>query len=417
MIQAERVFSKNSDAFTALINKQNISHSKLGVRSFDNAYIIPPCMNRIIPWTKDVFHGGVCDENMAFVAGSAVNPKRYCDNKSFIIKADELENSNETVVFGGVFYRHFGIMLIFSLSRLWWLVENTNTAYKIAFLIQPIDESVVRGYCEQIMEILGIPKERYLIVTNATRFARVIIPDETVSENAKQLHWQYGKALQKLKKMALMRFGYSDKEKIYLSRRRYARANSNCDGVNEEYYENFYMKRGYHVIHTQELPLSKQISYIAGASKIVSTYGTLAHLVTIFADENAKQVMLLKTDYIDEWFWVEASLLRLFSLDWYIVESTKNPYPTIHDGGAFLYYPTEYFKCYLDTLKEPYEASELQIEISSTQMEEYLKRWVEVYSKSYFFRKLKRPDLFPILQSLYYGYYGKELEMSNYIEG
>ena len=406
-----RIFAQNADDFSSVIEKKHAWSRSLSETRLENAVILPLRANEDFPATKGGYLGGVLNEALCFAAGSSVEEPRFSCAAGYSVAPGELITCPETVVFGGIFYDHFGVMLLLSLTRFWWIVRHEQCPYRIIFLAESV---AAESYAAELMKICHIPRSRYEILREPTRYAAVILPDEVLSSVRGEIDPCFMDPFRFMRDTILREDGPCECRKLYLSRRKYLSGGIN-PGFNEEYYENFFARRGFSVFHPQEHTLREQIRTVASADELVSTYGTLAHLASLFAGAGASQLMLLRSSRVDGWFDAEAAILELQSLNWSIVEATKNPYPTLHDNGVFLYYPTSYFRSYLREQNIPFEERELESNISDNQMTKYVVRWVECYSDPLYFRKLGQPSLFPVLQALYFSISGKKLDPKDYL--
>ena len=410
----KRIYAEYAKTLAGIISRKCNTFEQLNVKEVEGAIMLPLKDIRKNITDYSPYEGGVCTKEGDFAAGSAILQRRFACNAAYEFNYDTVIKSDETVVFGGVFYHHFGIMLLLSLTRFWWIVKNRKLPYRIAFLLEPGNSADAENHLKRIIDLLHIPMEQYLIVDKPTEFSKVIIPDETLISADEAVNIKYMDIYHYIRDSIISEYGYCDVKKLYLSRSRYIKFNNKCDGINEEYYENFYKKRGFTILHPEEMPLEEQIRYIASADEIVSTYGTLSHMASLFMKENSSQIMLLRTQYIDNWFPIQATLLNMKAIDWFIVEAAKNPYPSLHDGGAFLYCPTDYFKAFIKDCAVIYDDSELEVTISDDNIKKYMIRWLEAYSSPWAFKRLSHPDLFPVLQSLCYMTTGKILDKNDY---
>ena len=411
--QKTRIFATKSEDFRTKLEKKLVTDKSLGAITVNQGLILPIRKNPDYPEMQGEYMGGVCDSNHNFTAGMAINQGRFSCCSSYKTD-DEITIRNETVIFGGIFHPHFGITLLLSMSRFWWIAEHPDTSNKIIFLTIPNDDNTAAGYCKTFASLINISEAGYEILDKPTQFSKIIIPEEVLTSTNNDINIRYINPFSVIRDNILSKYGYSPEKKIYLSRRKYRKNGFFTDGQNEEYYENFFEKRGFCILHPQELEPEEQIRHIASAEEIVSTYGTLAHLISLFASPNAKQIMLLRADTVDPWFPAQAAILQMKELDWYIVEAASNPYPTLHDEGSFLYAPTDSFRSFLDAMKITYEEDELTSTVSDEHMKNYLSRWLQCYSSPYGFERLNRPDLFPMMQALTYHITGKLPDAADY---
>lgn len=409
----KRIFAANADDFAKELKIRHISDEELSVRYMQNAVILPLRKNKAFPEKKNAFQGGVCDHNFRFLAGSSVEEPRFSCPESYEVSPSEIRERSETVIFGGVFFHHFGIMLLLSLTRFWWIIQNLELPYRLIFLSE---SEKAEGYLKAWMELLKIPDERYEVLKDPAAFREVIVPDEVLTSTEGDINQRFFEPFTYFRDMVLSEDGTAEDQKIYLSRKNYTKYWKDGDGLNEEYYEDFFQKRGFTVIHPQELSLREQIRRIASAKVIAGTYGTLSHLCSLFAMPGTKLYMLLRSGIMDPWFSAEAAILEKLDLDWYIIESVKNPYPVMHEIGVYLYAPTEYFRNFLMAENIPFAEEELTNKVSAEMMKEFLTRWLSCYGSPWGFKRLGDPGLFPVLQALTYHMTKKKLDPKDYLE-
>ena len=415
MTYEERVFSDKAETYLKTLNMPCVEDRTPGVRTVDRAIIMPRDRETDRESGKP-YLTGVFDENRCFIAAGVKEREMLSDRDSCVISQAAVEKSEETVLFGGIFHLHFGVMLLLSTSRLWYLIEHPDTPYRTVFLAERSEKNIAENYIRSLTELLGISADRYMILKKPTQYARVIIPDEVLPDGVSGFDSRFVLPFRVIADRVIAEDGKTDIRRLYLSRTRFIKRGRSTDGINEEYYERFYEKRGFAIVHPQELSLREQVRLIASADEIVSTYGTLAHLISLFAQNGARQIMLLRAPGAEVWFLFQAAILKMTHLDWYLVDAAKNPFPTIHDNGAFLYFPTDGFRRFLDAMKLPYEENELHAEITDEQFRRYVLRWLMIYSNPEYFKMLNDPALFPLLESLFYNATGKRLPAEYYME-
>ena len=298
---------------------------------------------------EPVIYGGVFDEELKVLAGYALYEKSTCMGELEYMrpyKADEMEHSDETVIFSGDLNNHFGHFLTDSMTRMWYAVANKEKDYKIALLLNPFWEwkewVFEDSYHLRMLELLGIEKHRILIIDKPTRFKSVIVPKQSVywegnSYNAELLKVVYDKARNSVTP--------KNAKKVYLSRTKYKHRQL----LNEWYFEDFFSARGFKVLHTQDLPLFEQIAYLAGADEIACTIGTLSHLV-LFAKPGTKLISLLRahisvldTRTIDRQFLID----RVKQTDSTYIDASFNFLPYNHYSRVYLLGPTAQWRDFL----------------------------------------------------------------------
>lgn len=353
-----------------------------------NEGIILPLRKTDISTTETIYEGGVSDKSFNFIAGHKRNDNNRYNNYEAVrsYKVEDLEYIDETVIYAGIAFSHFGHFLVESLNRLWWLVQNKQFNFKVVFLKnRPFDSPFL-----ELLEIMGIRKENILFLDKPTQFKQVIVPEQSswfASFYHKEFKLPYDKILENIKP--------SQYKKIYLSRTRLKKK----DFINEEYFESFYKDKGYEIIYPETLSIQQQISIVSGATEIVSTIGTISHLA-IFANKGTKIVSLLRARRS-----VSAAQLminQIRELDYTYVDVTCNFLPTRYSANCFYIGPNSNWE---DFVKEEYGIV-LNIDLFSylnsknSHMGEYLDLWLKIYSKESEFNKIKNDNALDILKNL-----------------
>lgn len=266
--------------------------------------------------------GGVCDQKFRFLQGYE---GFYLVSYSSVYKVndDEIDHLDETVIFGGDLNDHFGHFIQDTMARLWYLVKHKDEQRRVAFLINPHwlgwDEvDWLNSYHVEMLELLGIKRERILLIENPTQFRRVIVPRQSV-------YW-YEKYNPELLPLVYdtIRDSVTPKKdkKLYLSR-----SQLKVGVHNESFFENYFSEQGFKVLHTEQLPIKDQIAYIAGADEIACTYGTLSHLA-LFAKDSTKLINLLR--YPSPAGIQQIIVDRMRKLDSVYVDVSLNFMPVVH---------------------------------------------------------------------------------------
>ena len=165
----ERLFVRNKADWEKVV-KTNLHIEKLPeVFEVPNGIVLP-CKDR---------SGGVCDSNFVFKGGlirNINNPNGWVNiSSSYIVDKSNLKFIDETVVFGGVIIPHFGHMMLDNFVRLWWHVENPNSNLRFVFVLHIWEW---KDWIWDFFDLLGISRERVLIINEPTQFAKIIVPEE-----------------------------------------------------------------------------------------------------------------------------------------------------------------------------------------------------------------------------------------------
>lgn len=396
----KRIFTENKDKWLEAGSKDYLLKEKINVRNVKNAIILP--LKKIDSTTYNgKYVGGVCDENFNFLGGLIRNKDRFinyscCD--SYEVSKEEITYYDEKVIFGGVIISTFGHLILESLSRLWYVVENKPKC-KVAFVV--INDNY-KSYFDNFFKLLDIDLKKVIYIKKPSKFKEVIIPDETIyawSNYKEKYHVIYDKICKNIK-------AKKDK-KIYLTRSKFEKQ----DCFNESYFEDFYQKRGFKIIAPEQYSIEEQIAYIKGADYVVCTLGTLSHLL-LFAKPKTKLVILNRAEINP--LIPQLIINQAKDLDYYIIDVSFNLLPVNHNHGCFLLGPTKYWKEYLHVINESYQQEEIDMNLKDFAYD-YLVKWCETFQiKKRWDYSLTTFDNFDVLNFLSTSLLDKPLRRKDY---
>ena len=311
----------------------------------------------------------------------------------------------ETVIFGGVLVLHFGHAVLECLSRLWHVIES-GASERIAFLLsESSDLLAVKLLYKDFFELLGIDLKRVIYIEKPAQFDRVIVPDETV------LAWssgaQYKEKYTAVYEKMMSAVEAKDAKKIYLTRAQL----KNPDCLNEEYFEEFYKRRGFAVIAPEKLKLSEQVAYMKGADEVVCTLGTLSHLI-LFSKPGARLTCLLRSSENPP-LTPQMVANQAKKIDFYAVDATFNFLPVSHGLHSFLLGPNKRWKDYLEATGEKYAENELDMDMGRWAYE-YLLKWCALATSPGGWNTLTSFDNFDFVNSLSAALLDAPLKRENY---
>ena len=405
-MEKKRIFTSYNAKWGKQIQKERVLSGTLSVQTVERGILLPLRKRKDVDTTDGCHEGGVCTEKYEYVAGikrDRTNDRvNYSCCRSYKPEKEPVWR-DETVVFGGILYAHFGHMLIDGLSRMWWFAENPDTSYKIVFLMMSNQELRF----PQFFELAGLRPEQYEIITEPTQFAKIIVPEEAMYA-LDAAHPQWLSFFERVKQNVQRQLPPSPHKKIYLTRTQLEEQ----DGINEEYYEDFYRELGYTVIAPEKLSLAEQINVVAGAEQIVATIGTLSHLA-IFAQEGCELILLLKDP--GTIIFPQITINALKKLDWCLIEATKDVLPTTHALGAHLYCNTEYFQEYRKSWNLEVKAEEAGAGVLTPELlMQYCKAWAEHYQDPVYFRRIRKKQMRDLLKNLNSALLNQAVDMSLY---
>lgn len=281
----------NSKWKRAVGKSRRLEASQEPVRVVRDGYVLPL---RMIPGTSDqfgdgMFEGGVSDANFEFVAGQyrshLAKEGNRCCVRSYEPEAGQVEFRDEEVVFGGILTNQWGHMLVDATSRLWYVVDRLEEVDKVVFVAVPGQDFPFRD----LLDLAGITEDKYEIVSKPTRFASIVVPEESSHSLTGYFTDNWMRFFDKVRD-AVEPGPYKN---VYLSRTAFEIRNV----MGEEYFENFFRAHGYHVAHPEQLSIDEQVALIAGADSIATTMGTMAHMVA-FAQEGTELIVLNRSSRV-----------------------------------------------------------------------------------------------------------------------
>lgn len=390
-------YTRFNDQWEKEFQKIQVSVFEPEIRTFQKAYLLP--LRRRKDLEQKAFEGGVTTDRQKFVTGIQRSKRNFqlpfsC-NKGY--RVDQSKQSDEQIVFAGVIFGHFGHVIIDTCTRLWHYARHHEDGLKRVFLSTPNTDFRYRKF----FDLAGMD---WTICTEPTQYKKVIVPDEAFFScdkgNLAWLEWW-----DFLKKRTLQIATHETfPEKIYLTRRQF---NGN-DGINEEYYERYFSALGYKVISPEQFQLEEQICIIAHAKSIVSTMGTLTHLL-VFAQNGAGVTILLREPSTIMKSQLLINMLKNF--DWSCIEATINPLPTSQSNGAFLYAPTQQFREYCQDAGLPQPP---EFDMPAEMIVQYLRKWSENYRKFLSWGYIQNVRCVDFLSSLSYFLDGIEIDKKSY---
>ncbi|MBO4369407.1 MAG: glycosyltransferase family 61 protein [Desulfovibrio sp.] len=370
-----------------------VKKERLGCPLYTDTYILP--CKRVPYDTPDVvLQGGVCTKDFKFLAGLVRNEKfkylNFSVRDSYIPKNTNNLETIDSCIFGGVIITLFGHCIVESLSRLWFLHEETlDKTLPIVF----VRFGEMQKFVYEIFDLLGI-RERARVIEKPVFAKSVFIPDQSNQIGCYVNTEHYRKIFD----VMIANAGSPEEgqsKKIYLSRSQL----SNKDCIGELFFENFFKSYNYDIVYPEKLSIAEQIRKISHADEIVCDLGTLSHSSILFCKDNAKLTFLLR-DIELAGIKPQIILDNIKNCDISYVDISFNFLPTTHARGIFLLYPTENFKKYLK--ENHFDAYEEKITYNiSDYIYDYIIKYTENYNKNeYPYKRLKNYDFFDLINCM-----------------
>ena len=338
---SERLLVKNYDTWNKIESQNFFSEQNLSVKTVENGIILPP---KIQEGKHLIYNGGVVTPDLKFVAGyersdPSKNPILYTLRNSYTVEQSEIEQYDESVIFCGLVWGHFGHVMIESFCRMWYVLQHSENHDRLVFL--HVGPWKIQDWLYQFFELMDIPKDRIMIVEKPTQFKSIIIPDQSARigfDYHREYSIPYETMIKKVESMNIP----THSKKIFLTRTK----GKNTDVVilNVEYFEKFYASQGYEIIEPENLSLPEQISLVHNADKISAFFGTLSHWA-VFCKPKTKFDMLMRCN--TETRTIQSVLNDFRKIDWYFVDVSKDFLFDGHGYGIHLLGNTSYWQKYI----------------------------------------------------------------------
>lgn len=365
MQKAKRLYVSRQAAWEQVCEKKWLSNLPLKVQLVTAGILLPP--DNWNPQTGE-FQGGVCDAQGNFVAGLyRYQPPKggfYGISAAYPVVREKLAYVDKEVIFGGVLIGHFGHFILECLGRLWYILKHDTQDKPLVFLT----ELEVCSWYEHFFALLGISRERIILLQKPAQFKSVIVPEEAVHSwysYAQEYLLPYRYMVEQAHKLT----GHKSLgKKIFLTRNRLADSQTKC--VNEEYFCQFFARQGFVMVELETLPLAEQISIVNDAEEIVAIMGSLTHWA-LFCRPGTKFTMLTRTnnDILDS----QCLINEASQVEWYIVDTAMNLFYANRAVGVCLIGPTIFWQEYVQ------EHYHMQYEDDSWKntYHEYLQDWTD----------------------------------------
>lgn len=300
---------------------------ELNVEEVENAYILPAIPSN----TNDTWYkGGVVDSNKNYVLSSGEYAVGEKSRFSGVYEFDEndVEYIDEEVYYLNYYIYQWGHYLLDVIGRLWYIINKTDR--KIVYVRKLNDDCPLKGNYLQLLELLGVDKNRLVQITKITKFKKVIIPDTSICITS-FFTKEYQQIIDGVVDKALDGYELKKNRKIYCSRIDFSVASNKEFG--EEKIEKIFKNNGYEIIHMEKLNLIQQIRTLNECSEIVCLSGTLVHNAMFIKNENCSFTILNKTYKINPNIYLSNQLSKACFT---FVDIYLSPLPISIGKGPFL---------------------------------------------------------------------------------
>jgi capsular polysaccharide biosynthesis protein len=205
----------------------------------------------------------------------------------------------KTCIYGGVIIPEFGHFVTEGLSRCQSFDEHPQMPIVFTCIDQDFDISDSKyAYIRDTFDLLGIGSNRIIIIREATRINKLIVP------KVGYRLWNY--VVERHTRFLAEKIAIHPKitglavtsNKVYLSRSRLPKkANVQVPVIHgEDVFERYLSMEGFTIIHPQELTMLEQISAIANAKFVVGFIGSAFHTL-LLTHKNPDHVIYLERKF------------------------------------------------------------------------------------------------------------------------
>ena len=334
-------------------------------------------------------YGGVVDESFKFVKSSlqkreqgefSINIEDWYIGAEPDISGKNIKYIDEDVVFIGPIKHHFAHFYLESLSRLWFLLDNTNKKYKIAYLTQDNDEPDWKNF-NAFFELLGISKENLLEIKEYTQFRNVIIPEQSFVLNG-YYHNLYLRTIDRI----MLNVKPARYKKVFFSKKyNYYKGNRTIgDDISEELFK----KNGYKIFYPEKLDVYKMLSILKGCETFAAQSASNAHNA-LFCSNNVNLIILNRSPHVHI---IQNMINEMRHLNTTYIDAYYPILPVDMSIGPFSFYFSKYVKQFCVDNHMKYNERVLKKKSKKNVMT-YLKTWAEYYSNAQWFKHVENEDI------------------------
>lgn len=280
--------------------------------------------------------GGVIDENEIYINNSYLHK---CDDGKYDFSPEEVSFSDETVIYAGMFVGVWGHCITDCIRRMWFLksaeFSEKFSNCKIVYISYP-DFKFGESF-KTLLKIIGIDWRNLVHVQKITRFANVIMPDESffTTDDGIKFTAEYKNEIDTIRNFARTNFKKLPFDKVYFTYSHFTRYKQ----IGERKLEQFFKKQGYKIIAPEKYSFEEQLNILQNCRSLASTIGSCSHN-GIFMNDGAQLILIPRANYLTGYQQAldEVTDLKItyVSSDLSILADQRHPW-----GGQFFYYVSE----------------------------------------------------------------------------
>lgn len=314
-----------------------------------------------------------CETNEDIDSGVLNADYSYVDDSGrsiFCIKDYQLPNvieyMDKEVIYGGILLPHYGHFLLESTVRLYYYLQNNPNNLDIVFSIGENDHN---QYYMEFLNVLGIPKEKIILVSKHIQFKNVYVPERSSS-----IRGLYTKEYMIPFETACNNVIAAKYEKVYFTRRKF-NGWGTCFG--ENVVEKIFKANGFKVIEPEHYSVKEQIAFAKGAKVLAGINGTALHNA-LFSPKETQVIILNRCEGLPT---TQIIVDKAAGHTDFYIDTFLNLLNIDYCFGPFILGMTDEFRAFLkDQKMNDLEMPNLNFKIFD-KLEEYIARYVSIYIK------------------------------------
>lgn len=274
-------------------------------------------------------------------------------------KSQDIQKSEETVVFFGVLYPHYCHAILEMLSRIWYFLDHPYC--KAVYIANP---EVKEEKCFlDFVKAFGFPIENLIRITTPTQFKQIIIPEQSFRLHDK-FHKKHAEVLERIKQnLPLAKDDLYRIEKKQHPRQAFWLWLKNKLGlIRQDNYKKIYLlkdptfttqgtprfsdlhigkifqKNGYKLINPERISVTEVVKVLSLCEDLVAQSGTNAHQIWWMKDKT-KVTVLNRSRHACQ---IQNTLSQMKDMHTTYIDASFNPLPVGWMNGPFLMCVTNY---------------------------------------------------------------------------
>lgn len=249
------------------------------IKVIRNGYILPK---------SEIYlcKGGVVDSDREYVKESGIDNEGsfICIDGSYDFD-EYVEGECDKVIYLGYYFRHWGHFLMDCTTRMWILLDEEYSGYKVVYPNHP--GYVCDGNYTRFLELIGLDESRIIRIDKPTRFDTIIVPAEARYERTRQHMRCWYDIFDKVVSNASFNPDNVPK-KVYFSRGQFGKPEYGEEEVEANFADN-----GYERVYPERLTLDEQIGIFQCAEEVISQNSSICMNV-VFARKGLKWTVINK---------------------------------------------------------------------------------------------------------------------------